>query len=448
MAEVGARMDRGEMILPFVLQAAEVMKEALSILKPRLALASAGRRGKIVMATVYGDVHDIGKNLVAAILKNQGYDVVDLGKQVQLEALIAAVQAEKPDALGLSALLVTTSREMGRCVAELDRLNLHVPLLVGGAAVNREFAKRISVLENGKAYAGGVYFAKDAFEAARVLDGIRKGEARPPAASVTVPVVPPTATEPEPLSHPEIVTPQFFGTSQVLRWDTSDLLAGIDTKRLFKGHFGGGNLSDSAYTEAVARDFAPALESLKQTIIDKNLLDAAGLYCILPVFTHDTRLIVLDPGDFHSQLAEFEMPRQPRAKNRSIADYFKEDGDALGVQIVTIGKAIDRERDSLLAAEGQSSAGFYLNAIANYLTEQLANKVTAEIRRACLLPSDRGRRYSFGYPGLPGVDRQAVLFEILGVEERLGVALTPGFQMVPEHSTMGIFVHHPQAEYL
>jgi 5-methyltetrahydrofolate--homocysteine methyltransferase len=141
------------------------------------------------------------------------------------------------------------------------------------------------------------------------------------------------------------------------------------------------------------------------------------------------------------------MPRQPRAKNRSIADYFKEDGDVLGVQIVTVGKAIDRERDGVLSADGQSSAGFYLNAIANYLTEQLANKVSAEIRRACFLPSDRGRRYSFGYPGLPGVESQAVLFEILGVEERLGVSLTPGFQMVPEHSTMGIFVHHPQAEY-
>jgi 5-methyltetrahydrofolate--homocysteine methyltransferase len=451
MAEVGARMDRGEMILPFVLQAAEVMKEALSILGPRLASASAGRRGKIVMATVYGDVHDIGKNLVASILRNQGYDVVDLGKQVQLEALIAAVRAEKPDALGLSALLVTTSREMGRCVAELARLNLRVPLLVGGAAVNRESAKRISVLDNGKSYAGGVYFAKDAFEAARVLDGIKKGGARPPAAAVTVPIAPRTAAsaaaEPEPLPQPEIVTPQFYGTSQVLRWDASALLAGIDAKRLFKGHFGGGNLSEGAYAEAVTRDFTPALENLKQAIIDKNLLDAAGLYCILPVFTHETRLIILDPGDFSSQLAEFEMPRQPRAKNRSIADYFKEDGDVLGVQIVTVGKAIDRERDGLLSADGQSSAGFYLNAIANYLTEQLANKVSAEIRRACFLPSDRGRRYSFGYPGLPGVESQAVLFEILGVEERLGVSLTPGFQMVPEHSTMGIFVHHPQAEY-
>ncbi len=452
MAEVGAKMDRGEMILPFVLQAAEVMKEALSILEPLLSAQKAESRGKIVLATVYGDVHDIGKNLVASILKNQGYEVVDLGKQVPLDAIVGAVIRERPDALGLSALLVTTSREMGRCVAELDGAGVSVPLLIGGAAVNRDFADRISVLGDGRRYGGGVYYAKDAFEAAKVLDEVKKRtpgwQPEKPGPRVGRATVDAAPAVPQPLDHLQTVHPQFFGTSQVLRWETPSLLSSVDKQRLFKGYFGGGNLGKEAFAETEARDFLPAFERLKRDIVEKNLLSAAGLYGIFPVFTDDAKLFILDPGDFHTQLAEFGFPRMERAKNRSLADYFNPDGDVIAVQVVTIGPAIDDECRRYLGVENKYSLGFYLNAIANYVTEQLANKVTAEIRRACFLGPDRGRRYSFGYPGLPGVEEQAKLFEILGVEERLGVLLTAGSQMVPEHSTMGIFVHHPEAKYL
>jgi 5-methyltetrahydrofolate--homocysteine methyltransferase len=165
------------------------------------------------------------------------------------------------------------------------------------------------------------------------------------------------------------------------------------------------------------------------------------------VYTDDTRLCVLDPGDFKTHLTEFVLPRAGRKKNRSVADYFRAEGDVIAVQIVTIGKAIDEQCRKYLTLENKYSLGFYLNALANYITENLTDKVTTEIRRAFIIPADRGRRYSFGYPGLPGVEEQAKLFELLGVEERLGVSLTAGFQMVPEHSTMGIFVHHPEAEY-
>ena len=157
MEEVGNKMARGEMILPFVLQAAEVMKDALAVLEPHLAGKNAVKRGKIILATVYGDVHDIGKNLVGSILKNQGFEILDLGKQVALETIINAIKREKPDAVGLSALLVTTSREMQRCVEACSREGITVPIIIGGAAVNKAYAQRIAVLENGSSYTGGVF---------------------------------------------------------------------------------------------------------------------------------------------------------------------------------------------------------------------------------------------------------------------------------------------------
>jgi 5-methyltetrahydrofolate--homocysteine methyltransferase len=451
MAEVGERMSRGDMILPFVLQAAEVMKEALDILKPHLAAAQAPVRGTIVLATVYGDVHDIGKNLVASILSNQGYEVIDLGKQVPLDQIVEAVRRRNPDAVGLSALLVTTSREMTRCVNEFCGLGLSVQVIIGGAAVNAEFAARIARCENGSLYSGGVYYAKDAFMAARILDNMKKNGVPPshPAqqeASSSKETV--SQTLPPPLEYPEIIVPHFYGTGTVLRWDSGSLLSSIDTDRLFKGYFGAGRLDEKVSAPAAKEEFLPLFDRLKGEILSLGLIDACGLYGIFPVFTERETLVVCDPGDFHTPLAQFTFPRVGRKNNRSIADYFRPEGDTVGIQIVTIGSTIDEHCRRYFMEEGKYSLGFTLNAIANYITELVADKATLEIQRAMLLPRERGRRYSFGYPGLPGVEEQAKLFEILSVEERLGITLTPGFQMNPEHSTMAVFVHHPQAEYL
>jgi 5-methyltetrahydrofolate--homocysteine methyltransferase len=388
MAEVGEKMNKGEMILPFVLQAAEVMKEAVAVLEPHLAGKKGAVRGKIVLATVYGDVHDIGKNLVGSILKNQGYDIVDCGKQVPADEIINIVKREKPDAVGLSALLVATSREMGRFVEELDRQGLTVPVLIGGAAVNRDFAARISRINasdgssagESHLYSGGVYYAKDAFEAIKVLDMLgsvkNKRAVLPQEAIVRIvarrPAKSPDEPVPEGIEHPEIITPQFFGTSQVLRWEAEAVLAGIDTGRLFKGYFGGGKLDEKAFKENTEKEFIPVFEMLKHEILSKGLLDAAGLYGIFPVYTNDTSLVMLDSGDFHTERAEFVLPRVERKHNRSIADYFRPESDVVGVQIVTIGKAIDEQCRRYFEEENKYSLGFYLNAIANYVTEQLA----------------------------------------------------------------------------
>lgn len=452
MAEVGERMARGEMILPFVLQAAEVMKEAVTILEPHLKAGETTQKGSIVMATVFGDVHDIGKNLVASILGNQGFRVIDLGKQVPLDDIIAAVQREKPDAVGLSALLVTTSREMKNCVVEFDRRGWTIPLLIGGAAVNRGYAAQIAQLPDGRRYAGGVYYGKDAFEATMFLSKLKKGisvEVAPIVSHQTSPEVATTnlPTEAQTLTY-DLVDPPFLGTSAVLTWDTEELLKNIDKTELFKGYWTGGKLPASEFERVEAVEFEPAFARLCKKIIDEELIEARGLYGFFPVYTLDDKLVLIDPSDPTRELANFLFPRMPRRNNRSLADFLNPEGDILAIQMVTIGCALGRACKKSFGESHQYSDGFYLHGIGNLLAEELAERVTTEIRRALFIDKLHGKRYSFGYPGLPGVEGQAPLFEILAIEERLGVELTQGFQMNPEHSTMGIFVHHPKAGYL
>lgn len=453
MTEVGERMAAGEMILPFVLQAAEVMREAIAVLEPRLKDAAALSKGKIVMATVFGDVHDIGKNLVGSILRNQGFKVIDLGKQVELNAIVKAVGEHRPDAVGLSALLVTTSREMGECVREFARKGITVPVIIGGAAVNRGFAERIAKLDDGTVYKGNVHYGRDAFEAAKIIERIQRGSgeagapARPMAGSAERSPESGGVT-PEPPDYGGIVHPPFYGTGAVLRWEQEKLLDRIDSERLFKAWWGGGKLGQKEYQEAVKKEFAPALDKLRAEIGKSALLEPAGLYGFFPVITDNDSVIVLDPSDFHTELASFLFPRMSKKNNRSIADFFRPEGDVLAFQIVTVGGKISSRVSEYFSKDDRYSLGYFLNGIGACLTELCADMVTNEITRGLGLTDDTGRRYSFGYPGMPPLEEQARLFEIMAVTERLGITLTERYQMVPEHSTLGIYVHHPKAEYL
>ncbi|MDR2591291.1 MAG: dihydropteroate synthase, partial [Chitinispirillales bacterium] len=484
MSEVGDLMARGEMILPFVLQAAEAMKEAVSILEPHLKESGGGAvKGKMVIATVYGDVHDIGKNLVASILRNQGFDIIDLGKQVAVQTVVDAVRREKPNMVGLSALLVTTSKQMGECVKEFARLGLDVPIIIGGAAVNKDFASRISILDDGNKYAPGVYYAKDAFGVVKIFDSLGGGkdidinadnvnsvdnsglpygeinkllrrsaprndghcersEAIQKAASKD-------ASKPtrKAVKHDYIMEPPFYGTSEILTFDAAALLAGIDREKLFKTRFGGGKLDASAYADARRNEFEPAFERLSADIVKGSLLEARGFYGFLPVIADGETVVILDPSDYHTERLSYLFPRMERS-GVSLADYIRPEGDIVSPQAVTIGAKIGELSRELLVKQGRYSDGYYLNGICNYLVEDVADKLSAEIRRALGLPRDSGRRYSFGYTGMPSIEEQASLLEFLGVEERLGITLTPGFQMQPEHSTVAIFVHHPDAEYI
>jgi 5-methyltetrahydrofolate--homocysteine methyltransferase len=450
MDEVGKRMAAGTMILPFVLQAAEVMREALTLLEPLLKNDITRSKGKVILATVFGDVHDIGKNLVGSIMRNQGFEVIDLGKQVALETIVKAVADFRPDAVGLSALLVTTSREMIACVREFARLGLAVPVLIGGAAVSGAFAARIAQLEDGTSYKGGVYFCRDAFEASRIIERTRGGEV-PKMHEAVPPDQTKAAGAPEsmPAFEPdECAEPPFYGTGAVLRWDTLPLLEKIVPSRLFKAWWGGGRLGEQVYAEAEKKDFKPAFEKLRDLIAGSSLLDPAALYGFFPVITDAERVILLDPNDFHTEMAAFTFPRMPRSGNRSLADYLRPEGDFLALQAVTIGPGLSKRVGELFGEENRYSMGYFLNGLGSYLTEELAERVTGEILRLLGLPPGRGRRYSFGYPGMPPLDDQKKLFEIMAIEERLGITLTERFQMVPEHSTVGIFIRHHDAKYL
>lgn len=454
MAEVGEKMATGELILPFVLQSAEVMQDALGILEPHLQSGDRKHKGSIILATVYGDIHDIGKNLVGSILKNQGYKVIDLGKQVPVEKIIQTVKDERPDAVGLSALLVTTSREMARCVAALHENNISLPVLIGGAAVNSSFAERIELLEDGQSYPGGVYYARDAFEASSVLEKNKQDAGKKTSSQIKAVKGESTRGKKDGLKaipeveSGEMLSPPFYGASDLLTWSTEDLLSSIDKTRLFKGHWRGGNLDSDVFKRTVETEFEPVFDSLCEEIISRDLVQARAVYGFFPVFTEDEVLVVLDPGDFHTELASFRFPRVERKGGRSIADYFYPHGDIIAVQGVTIGAGLGQRAADYFQKEDRYSRGFYLNALGSFLTENLAVRVSREIQRALFLGEERGKRYSFGYTGMPGLEEQETLFTLLSIEERLGITLTAGFQMEPEHSTVGIYVHNPQAEYM
>jgi 5-methyltetrahydrofolate--homocysteine methyltransferase len=454
MKEVGERMAAGKMILPFVLQAAEVMREALAILEPHLKGDSAASKGKLVLATVFGDVHDIGKNLVGSILRNQGFTVVDLGKQVELSAIVEAVQDEKPDAVGLSALLVTTSREMAECVREFSRRGFTTPILIGGAAVNRDFADRIAKIGDGSLYRGGVYYCKDAFEAAKVIERVKKGApietvAMRPKVSIVQTGANLLSDAPDPLDFGPLLVPPFYGTSNVLRWDTEALIQKIDSRRLFRTWWGGAKLRAEEYERTEKNEFLPAFHALCDEMKQDRLLDDAGaLYGYFPVITDGEMVIILDPNDMSTELMSFRFPRVAKKGNRSLADYLRPAGDLIAVQIVTAGQRLVTRISECFTQEGRYTHGFYLNGIGISLTEDLADRITLEITRGLGIADETGRRYSFGYGGLPPLEEQKKLFELLAIEERLGVSLTAGFQMVPEHSTLGIYIHHEKAEYL
>jgi 5-methyltetrahydrofolate--homocysteine methyltransferase len=465
MKEVGDRFGAGELILPFVLQSAEVMKKAVAHLEKYLDKKEGASKGLIVLATVYGDVHDIGKNLVKTILSNNGFSVIDLGKQVPAEMIISRAIKEKADAIGLSALLVSTSKQMPLIVNELHRRKIAMPVLVGGAAINRRFGLRILYTEDGELYEPGVFYCKDAFEGLAVMEALTNPEqraglldhlyregarekkretvSRPAEVSRLRSQVALAVTLPQPLS---------WGPRVVRSMPLELVFQLVSKNELFRLSWGAKNAHGEEW-EKLEVEFAARLEKMQREALRTGWLQPQGVYGYWPAQSEGNDLILFDPassGRQRLELARFSFPRQPVGEHLCLADYFEPLGsarmDVAAFQVVTVGQQATDLFDQLQAA-GDYSEAYFTHGLAVQTAEAAAEYLHRHIRRELGLEPGQGKRYSWGYPAIPELNDHRKVFDLLPAESELGMSLTAAYQLVPEQSTAALVVHHPQAKY-
>ncbi len=467
MKEVGDKFGAGELILPFVLQSAEVMKKTVAHLENYLEKVEGVSKGKVVLATVYGDVHDIGKNLVKTILANNGFEVFDLGKQVPAETIISKAVEVNANAIGLSALLVSTSKQMPLIVNELHRRGLKVPVLIGGAAINRRFGYRILYTEDdGSAYAPGVFYCNDAFEGLETMEQLIKDEKRAallekvnemaahelgrditPKKSLAPgrkAELPPAKTIPQP---PE------WGARVVKDMPLELVFECLFKNELFRLSWGAKNAHGEEW-EKLKAEFEERLAGMKREAIREKWLAPQGMYGYWPCQSDGNDLILYDPGSLNGkgrvELARFSFPRQPHGDYLALSDYFAsvESGltDVVALQIVTVGEAAS-ERFERLQEAGDYSEAYFTHGLAVQTAEATAEYLHRHVRRELKLTKTQGKRYSWGYPAIPDLDDHAKVFALLPAEKELGMTLTSAYQFVPEQSTAAIIVHHPKAKY-
>jgi 5-methyltetrahydrofolate--homocysteine methyltransferase len=453
MKHVGDLFGAGELILPYVLQSAEVMKAAVAHLEQFLEKREGYTKGKVVLATVFGDVHDIGKNLVSTILSNNGYTVFDLGKQVPINQIIDKAIEVGADAIGLSALLVSTSKQMPLCVQELHRRGLNIPVLVGGAAINPRFGHRILFAEEGQAYAPGVFYNKDAFEGLASMDVLtdearretfvaerhqlalrsladeeRRDAARASSGSR------PMRSAVQPIEPP---TPPFWGAQVLGVIDLEELFGLIDRKTLFSLHWGGSKTHGQERERLFREEFEPLLASLWSECTSSGLIAPWAAY-----------------GYFHARAdgdaldiegRRFEFPRQAANDHLCLSDYFGAE-DVAALQFVTAGGRISRRIEELQAAS-EYSRMYFLHGLGVSTAEAVAEYVHRRVQRELGLPAGQGKRYSWGYPACPDLAQHQLVFDLLPARSNPDVELTELHELMPEQSTAALVVHHPQAVY-
>jgi len=462
MKDVGDRFGAGELILPFVLQSAEVMKKAVAHLEKFLERKEGVSKGHVVLATVYGDVHDIGKNLVKTILTNNGFTVHDLGKQVPVATIIEKAVAVGADAIGLSALLVSTSKQMPFCVDELHRRNLTFPVVVGGAAINRRFGYWIYVTQAGTPYAGGVFYAKDAFEGLDIVEqlvvpekreALRHAVLQKALAEKDAPAAAPAAAVPARRSDvapaPRIPTPPFWGPRVVPAGQISlaEVWPHLDLDELYKLQWGV-RAKGAEYERMIREEFGPKLEELKSEAQAKGWLVPKVVYGYFPCHAEGNDLVVLDPVQRKAEVARLVLPRQSDDRHLCMADWFREEpgSDVCELQVVTVGDQASRIADEA-QERGDYSHGLFLHGLAVESAEALAEYWHRQVRRELGVPEGQGKRYSPGYPSWPELSDQRQVWKLLDPDRAIGVTLTEGHQMVPEQSTSAIVLHHPDAIY-
>ncbi|WP_436770875.1 methionine synthase [Yinghuangia sp. YIM S09857] len=474
MKVVGELFGSGQMQLPFVLQSAEVMKTAVAHLEPHMEKSDDDGKGTIVLATVKGDVHDIGKNLVDIILSNNGYNVVNIGIKQPVSAILEAAEEHRADVIGMSGLLVKSTVIMKENLQELNQRGLATgyPVILGGAALTRAYVEE----DLYDIYAGEVRYARDAFEGLRLMDalmGVKRGvpgAVLPPLKRRKVAAASLVETKPEDMpARSDVSTtnpvpaPPFWGDRVVKGIQLADYASWLDERATFMGQWGlkparGGN--GPTYEELVETEGRPRLRYWLDKLVTENLLEAAVVYGYFPCVSKGDDLIVLHEDG--SERTRFTFPRQRRDRHLCLADYFRpEDSgevDVVGFQVVTMGPRLS-EATGKLFADNAYRDYLELHGLSVQLAEALAEywhaRVRAELGFAGEDPGDidgmlkleyRGARFSLGYGACPDLEDRAKIVSLLD-PSRIGVDLSEEFQLHPEQSTDAIVLHHPEAKY-
>ena len=470
MKEVGDKFGAGELILPFVLQSAEVMKKAVKHLEQFLEKAEGFTKGKVVLATVYGDVHDIGKSLVNTILSNNGYTVYDLGKQVPVNTILDKAVEVGADAIGLSALLVSTSKQMPLCVQELDKRGMKIPVLIGGAAINRRFGRRALFVEGDRHYGPGVFYCKDAFEGLETMDVLQDPKQRKDfvirnledarndvflktAVGKDIAVGDAGGERSDVAANNAIPKPPFWGTRVIRDIPLDEVFDLLDLDELYRLQWGARGSGD-AYKQTVKKEFEPALERLKKDAKQNGWIKPEVVYGYFPAQSQGNDVLIYDPAAYASdggslrEIARFHFPRMVGRERLCLADYVRSvdsgDVDVVPLQVVTVGNEATRHFDALQSKHEYTEA-FYSHGLSVETAEAVAEWAHRRIKNE--LGVDSGKRYSWGYGACPDLDDHAVVFKLLPAKEALGMDLTEAFQLLPEQSTAAVIMHHPEAKY-
>ncbi|MFJ2718363.1 methionine synthase [Streptomyces sp. NPDC087437] len=477
MKVVGELFGSGQMQLPFVLQSAEVMKNAVAHLEPHMEKTDEAGKGTIVLATVRGDVHDIGKNLVDIILSNNGYNVVNLGIKQPVSAILEAAEEHRADVIGMSGLLVKSTVIMKENLEELNARGLATgyPVILGGAALTRAYVEQ----DLHELYDGEVRYARDAFEGLRLMDaliGVKRGVPGAKLPELRQRRVRAATAQAVEEQRPEeghvrsdvatdnpVPEPPFWGTRVIKGIQLKEYASWLDEGALFKGQWGlkqARTGSGPTYEELVESEGRPRLRGLLERLKTDGLLEAAVVHGYFPCVSKDDDLIILD--DQGNERTRFTFPRQRRGRRLCLADFFRpeESGerDVVGFQVVTVGSRIGEETARLFAADSYRDY-LELHGLSVQLAEALAEywhaRVRAELGFAGEDPADiedmfalkyRGARFSLGYGACPDLEDRAKIADLLR-PERIGVHLSEEFQLHPEQSTDAIVIHHPEAKY-
>lgn len=476
MKTVGELFGARKMQLPSVLDSASVMKQAVAYLEPKMEKSGSGsQKGTIVLATVKGDVHDIGKNLVDIILSNNGYKVVNLGIKQPADTIIAAAQEHRAHAIGLSGLLVKSTLEMKYVLQDLHTQKLEFPVICGGAALTRKYVED----DLRREYSNGVFYADDAFGGLHIMQDLvtengarehRLAEGRTikqfaKAAAAVAPATIEISTTPSEIVKPlkQLPKPAFYGVRTHKDYKLRDIFEYINELALFKNQWQLKTASATDYARLVEEKFKPILKNLQEEVIAAGWFEPKAVYGFFACQSDGNDVIIYDSPQNSREVQRITFPRQREGRKLCIADFFasRTSGrmDVISLSCVTIGSKASVITKKLFD-DGEFTRYLYLHGLSVETAEALAEYVHKKIREELGIAGDdasrvtdlfhqkyRGSRYSFGYPACPNLEDQTKLFALLHPEENIGVHLTDTWQIEPEQSTSALVVHHTQAKY-